>query len=85
MQVVERRREQAAEESRRAMADWQTDSGARRFALCRNDAFEGHSRLSGNILNTPLDSGFRRNDGEARAIKARRNATALRVSRAGGE
>ena len=29
----------------------------------------GHSRRSGNVLNTPLDSGLRRNDEESR-IKA---------------
>ena len=39
MQVVEPRLEQAAEESRRAMTEWQTDSGARRPAPGWYDAF----------------------------------------------
>ena len=31
---------------------------------------EGHSRLGGNVLNQPLDSGFRRNDGGIPALPA---------------
>ena len=61
MQVVERRLEQAAEESRRA------DRGVRRIARL---TLAGITRAwsfppGGNGLSKPLDSGLRRNDGGA--------------------
>ena len=39
----------------------------------------GYSRLSGNVLNTPLDSGLRRNDDEA--IDANRQPYSLNPCR----
>ena len=64
MQVVERRREQAAEESGGAVVNgWQ---------VLADGALEGHplschSRLpaGGNVLSKSLDAGLRRNDGRA--------------------
>ena len=59
MQVVERRREQAAEESRKA------GRGIRRIARVRLAGITHvwSFPLSGNVLNKPLDSSFRWNDG----------------------
>ena len=62
MQVVERRLEQAAEESRKALPGYWMNSSVSRFAP---DVLSCHSRLQagGNVLSKPLDSGLRRNDG----------------------
>ena len=60
--MVERRREQAAEESRKALAGYWMNSSVSRFAP---NVLSCHSRLlaGGNVLSKPLDSGLRRNDG----------------------
>ena len=65
MQVVEPRLEQAAEESRRVVPGCWVDSGFHGFAPGRDDTLGCHSRLCGHVLYKPLDSGLRRNDGEA--------------------
>ena len=63
-EVVERRLEQAAEESRKGAAGVLVRTpafpGSRRY----NKTLSCHSRLlaGGNVLSKPLDSGLRRND-----------------------
>ena len=58
MQVVERRLEQAAEESRKAEAGCETNCDFPRSAEVTRLSFP----LCGNVLNKPLDSGLRQND-----------------------
>ena len=61
--MVERRREQAAEESRQGAAGMLVHAGFSRFTP--PNVLSCHSRLlaGGNVLSKSLDSGLRRNDG----------------------